>query len=302
MANLTIVAANGGLTLPIGWALPIVVDEKDLCFVHGVRTNSGFPLSELSGFAAEQRVTLLKNVYFDLDIHAGPAEALEYDPAMFRGSIYILYRNPLVFSQLGIDISKSISTNHRGLPTTLLDDDSRTLDIFVISRPTLISALNDICYFLNDQITEILKALKWDGTIIDSHLFGPLTRCTKSYYDVAFNLQHAIRAITFHGMLLAVGSSSHMLSEWLEAACKRWRLTDWSVGTWRRRFDSVVGQITSSSAFAEFHRDAIRREAIKLLTTTQNHRSIKEDTNDPPQVLLHMLELLSKEMRKEQNR
>ena len=299
MASLRIIAANGGLTLPIGWTLPIVVDSAGRCVVHRANVTNTFPFADIAGLATERRVTLLGHVDFDPDVHASPAESLEFDSSVFPDSVYILYRDPSAFERIGIEISRSISAAHRSVSVMLPDSDGRFLDIFVVTRPTLIYALNDTCYFLNDRISDLLKALDWDEPVTNSAVHDPLVACTKSYYDVAFNQQQAIRAITLRGLLLVKGNNSHMLSEWLEAACKRWHIADWSIETWRRRFDSVAEQTTRSVAFTAFHQDAICREAIRLVSRLTGQEGINENASNQMKTLLQIHETVSQAIPKE---
>ncbi len=302
MASLKIIAANGALTLPIGWALPIVVDNGGRCVVRSANVTSTFPDTDIAGLAAERRVTPLGPVTFDPEVHASPAESLEFNSSVFPDSVYILYRDGSAFERVGIDISRSISTTHRGVPAMLADSGDRLLDIFVVTKPILISALNDTCYFLNDRISELLKTLNWDEPITKSAVYAALMTCTKSYYDVAFNQQEAIRAITLRGLLLAKSNNSHMLSEWLEAACQRWRIADWSIETWSRRFASAVEQATSSLAFTEFHQDAIRREAVNLLSRLTPQKGINEEANNQIKTLLQVHNIANQAIPKGQYR
>lgn len=247
MSVLNIVAAKGKLTLPVGWTSPVILNDQGRCTIGRKGVMDTFASSELEGYADEGLITLLEPLNFDEGSGSVDSEEPDFNPEMFPDSVYIYYRDPSFFRDLGIEISASVSSAHKGCRAEFPDRDSRCIELAVVTRRMLILALNDTCVFLNDRISAYLSEIDWGLPIEEHSSYEPLKALARCYYDVAFNREQAIRAITLRALVLRRSRNSHMLSEWLETACARWDIADSSMATWRRRIDSAAEQAISSS-------------------------------------------------------
>ena len=206
-----------------------------------------FANSELEDYADQGLVTLIEPLEFD-ECEKADLDTPDFNAEMFPDLAYIYYRDPSFFQDLGIDISTSVSQAHEGRRARLLSErDSRPIELSVVTRQVLILALNDTCVFLNDCISAHLSEVDWGLPIEEHSLYRQLKALARCYYDVAFNREQAVRAITLRALVLRRSRNSHMLSEWLETACARWDMADSSMATWRRRIDSAAEQAISSS-------------------------------------------------------
>lgn len=278
MQELKIVGVNSNLGLPMGWSYP-VVEVDSTCFVFTPPNVEKFAIDRLSEFAELALMSTVLPLSYSLD------ESNEEDnheipcfSEMFSVPLYVFYRKRNVFGNLGIDATRCIPRTTKGVRLSLTEDNP-DLELFLLKRSQLLSVLMATCDMLADEIVERMKLVSWGNSNapIEPSFFAPLRLLTKTYFDLAFNQQHAIRSIAFRGLLIQKSRNSHMLSEFLQSSCLRWRLNP-SLDVWMPRFESIVATFTASATYAMFHTEEVTRHAYRLIETLQPTSNIDNET------------------------
>lgn len=253
MSSYRVVAANGRMGLPAGWALPIIQDGEE-CHVIGDEAAQAFRADELAGLEDQGLIRVFQS---PVDFHRRDAEEeaevdIEFHRDLFPVHLYLFYFDQARFEKLNIDIESVLIG--RGRTVSLQNEDMPTRRTFVVGRRSLICALEETCDKLHLQIMERLARHDWTSlAYLDDEDLRLLAKC---YYDLSFNRSVARRAIARRGLIIQRSPNSDMLEEWLKAASRRWGF-DRSLDYWSKKTRSVLESCKTCAYARRLYYDAI---------------------------------------------